>query len=134
MSGQMAHFFDPSSVARYAEGPPRLVPGPAALHRMTLLLLAERAPSDARVLVLGAGGGMELKVFAEGQPGWRFDGVEPGRRDGGGRRGGAIGFRDGHHRPGTGAGRSTRTADSDHVQPYHTIRAVLAISRMLKKR
>ena len=44
---------------------------------MTLLLLAQRAPKDARVLVLGAGGGMELKVFAEGQPGWRLDGVDP---------------------------------------------------------
>ena len=64
----MAHFSDHPSVARYAEGPRRLVPGLEALHRMTLLLLAERAPKDARVLVLGAGGGMELKVFAEGQP------------------------------------------------------------------
>jgi tRNA (cmo5U34)-methyltransferase len=73
----MGHFSDPSSVARYAEGPRRLVPGLEALHRMTLLLLAERAPKEARVLVLGAGGGMELKVFAEGQPGWRFDGVDP---------------------------------------------------------
>lgn len=77
MSGHMSHFSDPQSVARYAEGPRRLVPGLEALHRMTLLLLAERAPQDARVLVLGAGGGMELKVFAEAQPGWRFDGVDP---------------------------------------------------------
>jgi tRNA (cmo5U34)-methyltransferase len=44
---------------------------------MTLLLLAERAPKDARVLVLGAGGGMELKLFADEQPGWWFDGVDP---------------------------------------------------------
>jgi len=73
----MSHFSNPASVARYAEGPRRLVPGLEALHRMSLLLLAERAPRDARVLVLGAGGGMELKVFAEGQPGWRFDGVDP---------------------------------------------------------
>jgi tRNA (cmo5U34)-methyltransferase len=73
----MSHFSDPASVARYAEGPRRLVPGLEALHWMTLLLLAERAPQDARVLVLGAGGGMELKVFAEAQPGWRFDGVDP---------------------------------------------------------
>lgn len=73
----MSHFSDPLSVARYAEGPRRLVPDLEALHRMTLLLLAERAPKGARVLVLGAGGGMELKVFAEGQPGWRFDGVDP---------------------------------------------------------
>jgi len=29
------------------------------------------------VLVLGAGGGLELKAFAEAQPGWRFCGVDP---------------------------------------------------------
>jgi tRNA (cmo5U34)-methyltransferase len=44
---------------------------------MTLILLAERAPRDAKVLVLGAGGGMELQVFAEGQPDWEFAGVDP---------------------------------------------------------
>lgn len=72
-----AHFADAAAVANYADGPPRLVPGLAALHRMALILLAECAPRDARVLVLGAGGGMELKVFAEGQPDWAFDGVDP---------------------------------------------------------
>lgn len=44
---------------------------------MTLLLLAERTPAHGRVLVLGAGGGLELKTFAEGQPDWQFDGVDP---------------------------------------------------------
>lgn len=73
----MNPFTDPQAVARYAEGPPRLVPGFADLQRMTTLLLAERTPDDARVLVLGAGGGLELKVFAEAQPHWRFDGVDP---------------------------------------------------------
>jgi tRNA (cmo5U34)-methyltransferase len=29
------------------------------------------------VLVLGAGGGLELKVFAEAHPSWAFDGVDP---------------------------------------------------------
>ncbi|GMA76910.1 methyltransferase [Methylorubrum aminovorans] len=29
------------------------------------------------MLVLGAGGGLELKVLAEGQPGWSFVGVDP---------------------------------------------------------
>jgi tRNA (cmo5U34)-methyltransferase len=66
-------FADPQAVARYAEGPPRLVPGFADLQRMTMLLLAERTPQDARVLVVGAGGGLELKVFAENQRNWRFD-------------------------------------------------------------
>lgn len=65
------------ALCRWADGPPRLVPGFAHLQRMTMLLLAERAPADARVLVLGAGGGLELKAFAEAQKDWRFDGVDP---------------------------------------------------------
>ena len=44
---------------------------------MTTLLLAEHVPEDGHVLVLGAGGGLELKVFAEAQPGWHFLGVDP---------------------------------------------------------
>ena len=73
----MDTFSDPQAVARYAEGPPRLVPGFADLQRMIMLLIAERAPSDARLLVLGAGGGLEIKAFAEAKPGWQFDGVDP---------------------------------------------------------
>lgn len=61
----------------YLEGPPRQVPGFASLHRMVEMLLAERVPADGRVLVLGAGGGLELRALAEAQPGWRFDGVDP---------------------------------------------------------
>lgn len=44
---------------------------------MAALLLAETVPPQGHVLVLGAGGGLELKVFAEAQPGWRFAGVDP---------------------------------------------------------
>lgn len=73
----MNHFDDPQAVSRYAENPPRLVPGFAALQRMTSLLLAEHAAADARILVLGAGGGLELKVFAEAHPHWTFDGIDP---------------------------------------------------------
>jgi tRNA (cmo5U34)-methyltransferase len=69
--------FSGQSVHSYAEGPPRQVPGFFGLHRMTTMLLAERTPADGRVLVLGAGGGLELKVFAEAHPGWSFDGVDP---------------------------------------------------------
>lgn len=69
--------FSGSSVHSYADGPPRQVPGFAGLHRMTTMLLAERMPVDGRVLVLGAGGGLELKAFAEVHPGWSFDGVDP---------------------------------------------------------
>jgi tRNA (cmo5U34)-methyltransferase len=70
-------FSDPQAVARYALGPVRQVPGFHAMQRMAALLLAECVPGDGRVLVLGAGGGLELKVFAEAQSQWRFVGVDP---------------------------------------------------------
>ena len=73
----MTGFDDPAAVARYAENPPRLVPGFTDLQRMTRLLLAETAATDGRILVVGAGGGLELRAFAEAQPGWRFVGVDP---------------------------------------------------------
>lgn len=73
----MTGFDDPEAVARYAENPPRLVPGFHDLQRMARLLLAETTPPDGRVLVVGAGGGLELRAFAEAQPGWRFVGVDP---------------------------------------------------------
>lgn len=73
----MSSFSDPHAVSRYAEGPVRQVPGFHDLQRMVWLLLAESVPDDGRILVLGAGGGLELKVFAEARPGWRFVGVDP---------------------------------------------------------
>lgn len=69
--------FNATHASTYAEGPPRQVPGFSGLHRMTSMLLAERIPSHGRVLVLGAGGGLELKAFADDHPGWTFDGVDP---------------------------------------------------------
>jgi tRNA (cmo5U34)-methyltransferase len=44
---------------------------------MAALLLAESVPANGLVLVLGAGGGLELKVFADAQPAWHFVGVDP---------------------------------------------------------
>jgi tRNA (cmo5U34)-methyltransferase len=73
----MSSFNDPDAVANYAAGPRRLVPGFEALQRMTAVLLAERVPVDAHVLVHGAGGGLEPKVFAKAHPGWRFTGIDP---------------------------------------------------------
>jgi len=79
LNDQLAPFNDPDAVARYAEGPSRIVPGLAALHRMTGIVIAERVAADATVLVLGAGGGLELKALADAYPGWTFDGVDPSR-------------------------------------------------------
>ena len=39
--------------------------------------LGERAHEDARILALGAGGGLELQAFAQARPRWTFDGVDP---------------------------------------------------------
>ena len=72
-------FNDPQAVAAYAEGPARNVPGWADMLRMSELLLAEHAAADARVLVVGAGGGLELKRFAQAHAAWRFVGVDPAR-------------------------------------------------------
>ena len=77
MNTPLDSFSDAQAVARYAEDPPRKVPGFADLQRMTTLLLEEHASEDARILVLGAGGSLELKTFAEAHPGWNFDGVDP---------------------------------------------------------
>jgi tRNA (cmo5U34)-methyltransferase len=74
---ELPSFSDPEAVARYAEGPVRMVPGFHGLQRMAGVLLAERAGHDANILILGAGGGLELKVFADMQPGWGFCGVDP---------------------------------------------------------
>lgn len=72
-----ALFSDPASVSSYADRTLRIVPGLRDLHKMVGLLIAERAPADARVLVLGAGGGLELKALADMQHAWRFDAVDP---------------------------------------------------------
>jgi len=73
----MSAFSDPAAVSTYARNAARMVPGLHDLPKMAGVLLSERAPSDARILVLGAGGGLELKAFAGMQPGWHFDGVDP---------------------------------------------------------
>lgn len=69
--------FSGKSVTSYTDGPPRQVPGFTSLHRMASMLLAERMPQNGRVLVLGAGGGLELKALAQEHPRWMFDGVDP---------------------------------------------------------
>jgi tRNA (cmo5U34)-methyltransferase len=70
-------FTDPAAVASYSTDTPRKVPGLDDLHRMATQLLAEEAAVGAHVLVVGAGGGLELVSMATAQPGWRFTGVDP---------------------------------------------------------
>jgi tRNA (cmo5U34)-methyltransferase len=72
-----APFSNPAMVATYADDAPQKVPGLADLHRMAMLLLSEPAPKAAHMLVVGAGGGLELRAMADAQPQWLFTGVDP---------------------------------------------------------
>src|SRR5471030_17692 len=74
-----APFNDPLAISDYASKTSRLVPGWSDLQKMAALLVAERAPEQARVLVVGAGGGVELKAFAQMYAPWRFVGVDPSK-------------------------------------------------------
>ena len=58
----VAAFSDPEAVARYADGPPRFVPGFADLHRMTRILLAEQG----RARRAGAGAGRRWRPGVDG--------------------------------------------------------------------
>jgi tRNA (cmo5U34)-methyltransferase len=78
MSELQANFDQPARVARYIEqGPPAFAPGHAGMLQMAGVLLAERMPKEGRVLVVGAGGGLEIRHLARAAPGWHFVGVDP---------------------------------------------------------
>lgn len=68
---------DASLAAVYLEHAAKAVPGYHDVHTMASVLLSEHAPVDARVLVLGAGGGLEVKAFATAHPEWTFLAVDP---------------------------------------------------------
>ena len=70
-------FTSVSSTSSYTTKPRQMFPGFDSFHRMVCMLLSEKAGPDARVLVLGAGGGLELRSFAERRPHWTFVGVDP---------------------------------------------------------
>jgi tRNA (cmo5U34)-methyltransferase len=71
------HAFDDPAVAdTYADRAARFVPVYREIHRMAAVLMDEHAPQDAKILVLGAGGGLETKAFAQAHTGWTFDAVD----------------------------------------------------------
>lgn len=79
MSNSQSPFANPALVSTYADDTPLKVPGLADLHRMAMLLLSEEAPDAADILVVGAGGGLELRAMAEARRDWTFTGVDPSR-------------------------------------------------------
>jgi tRNA (cmo5U34)-methyltransferase len=70
-------FDDPEKVAAYEQGPRWFVPAYEASHDMAAVLLQEFVPETAHILVVGAGGGIELAALARAGAQWRFTGVDP---------------------------------------------------------
>jgi tRNA (cmo5U34)-methyltransferase len=70
---------DPTLTASYEHVPRWFIPGYDLSHALAAVLLRERLGERARILVVGAGGGVELSVFAKECAGWSFVGVDPSR-------------------------------------------------------
>jgi len=68
---------NPTLTDNYDRGPRWFIPGYDASHAMAAVLLRDRIGEVGRILVIGAGGGIELSVFAREASGWSFTGVDP---------------------------------------------------------
>lgn len=64
-------------ISSYAQRTRHAVPGLDLVHRIVDQILSETTPGDGRILVVGAGGGLELRHLAERHADWTFDGVDP---------------------------------------------------------
>jgi tRNA (cmo5U34)-methyltransferase len=68
---------NPTVAENYERGPRWFVPGYDASHAMAAVLLRDRIGDQGHIMVVGAGGGVELSVFARECLGWRFTAVDP---------------------------------------------------------
>jgi len=73
----MAHHFDSESAHKYDRRIRTVIPGYEVLHGLACSLLRLDLEQHARLLVVGAGTGMEISHLGEDNPGWRFTGVDP---------------------------------------------------------
>jgi tRNA (cmo5U34)-methyltransferase len=72
------HFdLNPALTDNYDRAPRWFIPGYDASHGMAAVLLRDRIGENGRILVVGAGGGIELSVLAREASGWTFTGVDP---------------------------------------------------------
>ncbi|HYO87655.1 MAG TPA: class I SAM-dependent methyltransferase [Candidatus Limnocylindrales bacterium] len=69
--------FDSSYGSTYEATVRRAIPAHEHTMRMTAALLAARLPENAHILVVGAGGGMEVCELGAARPGWHITGVDP---------------------------------------------------------
>lgn len=69
--------FHADRARRYDDTIRRVIPGYDTLHAMTALFLRTELPDAARLLVVGAGTGQELKILSEAAPDWQFTACDP---------------------------------------------------------
>jgi tRNA (cmo5U34)-methyltransferase len=76
MSPQGPAFFNQAVADNYDQQAARLAPLRDALHLLASAILSE-LPTEARILCVGAGTGLELIYLAQKFPQWQFTAVEP---------------------------------------------------------
>lgn len=69
--------FDQKRASAYDQRIPWAIPGYESLHALTLDLLSSALPGQARLLIAGAGTGMEILTLGAARPGWRFTAADP---------------------------------------------------------
>src|ERR1700758_5584070 len=77
MKGTFDFDQNPTLTDNYDQGPRWFIPGYDASHAMAAVVLRDHLGEVGRILVIGAGGGIELSVFAREASGWSFTGVDP---------------------------------------------------------
>lgn len=64
----------------YHEQAAHFIPGYASIYEIAGCYLNLNIPSNANLLIVGAGAGMEIKTFAKFSPNWKMTGVDPSSR------------------------------------------------------
>lgn len=75
MAKKMA--FDAGIASEYDKGVRRTLPTYDPMLRLANTFLRSKLEEEASVLVIGSGGGNELKAFGPRNPGWAFTAVDP---------------------------------------------------------
>ena len=75
MSEKMA--FDSKIAVEYDRGVRRTLPTYDSMMRLSQTFLRTNLKEDASLLIVGGGGGNELKAFGPTNPGWTFTAVDP---------------------------------------------------------
>ena len=69
--------FDADFGRQYEKVSIRSIPGYELLFQLANDFLQANLPSNANLLIVGAGGGKEIVTFGSANPGWNFVGVDP---------------------------------------------------------